>query len=446
MFPVRYVHAADLHLDAAFRGISREASGSDMAARLRAATFTALERLFALCEKEKPDFLVIAGDIYNQEDRSLKAQMALRDGCERLGACGIRVFLAHGNHDPLPSRLQTLRWPDNTVIFGDSAESHIVTRDGAPVAVVHGISHATTHESRNLAQSFSRQDMRSHEGDGGTHCFQLGVLHCTLEGIQHLDRYAPCTLDDLTATGLDAWALGHVHERRVMSSSPFVAYPGNMQGLHINEPGSRGCLLVTALPGKPVPSSAAEKDGCAFAISSTFHPLGPVQWECLEVHLDGISQVDRLENAIMVAMERARAATDVSCQLLITRARLTGRTDLDSLLRSPDTTAELADRLRVAAEGNPLVWLKDIAVATGQPLDMEALAQREDLLGETLRLARSAVDPATPEALRILAEDALHPLFRHPKARKALAAPDDQDLNVLLDEAQRLCIDYMEAR
>ena len=438
MFPVRYVHAADLHLDAAFRGLSREAAGGDMAARLRAATFTALERLFALCEKEKPDFLVIAGDIYNQEDQSLKAQMALRDGCERLAACGVRVFLGHGNHDPLSSRLQTLRWPDNTIIFGDSVTSHIVTREGAPVAVVHGVSHATARESRNLAQSFHRLDMQGHAAQDADarHCFQLGVLHCTLEGLQ-AERYAPCTLADLENTGLDAWALGHVHERRILSESPFVAYHGNAQGLHINEPGPRGCLRVTV---RPQPSA----EGCAFVCSAAFHPLGPVQWQTLDVNIDGAIQMDSVETAVLDALEKAAAATDVSCATLLARVRLTGRTDLDGALRSPDIAADLAERLRDIPIGHPLVRLKDIVPDTGQALDMDSLRQREDLLGETLRMARDT--RAEAPALEALAEAALQPLFRNPKARKALPAPCADDLAALLDEAERLCIDLMEAR
>ena len=65
-------------------------------------------------------------------------------------------------------------------------------------------------------------------------CFQLGVLHCTVEGQSKADRYAPCSLDDLKNSGLDAWALGHVHERATLSAAPFVAYSGNAQGLHIS--------------------------------------------------------------------------------------------------------------------------------------------------------------------------------------------------------------------
>ena len=444
MFPVRYIHAADLHLDAAFRGISREASGGSLAARLRGATFTALERLFALCEKEKPDFLVIAGDVYNEEDRSIKAQMALRDGCERLAACGVRVFLAHGNHDPLSSRLQALHWPSNTVIFGDSVESHIVYRDNAPVAVVHGISHATAREARNLAQAFARLSPEAAPETAG--CFQLGVLHCTLDDATHADRYAPCTLADLKVTGLDAWALGHVHERRIACESPFVAYPGNIQGLHIHEAGPRGCLLVTATPSS-VPSPATQEDqNPEFACASAFHALGPIQWDTLDVDVEGVSQLDRVESAVLDAMEKAAARSSVGCETLMLRVRLTGRTELDAVLRAPEGNADLAERLRDIPAGRPLTWLKDLTVDTKPLLDMESLYQREDLLGETLRLARGLRQDDDAESLRELAEAALSPLYKNPRARKALGSPDAGAVDALLDEAQRLCIDLMEAR
>lgn len=183
---------------------------------------------------------MLAGDIYNQENHSVKAQLKLRDGCERLKNLGIRVFLAHGNHDPLASRLAAVQWPDNVTVFGPEPSRHVLEKNGAPLAVIHGISHAKAKEGRNLARFFNR--------DSAHDCFQLGVLHCTVEGEAKADRYAPCSLEDLKSSGLDAWALGHVHERKTLCESPFIAYPGNAQGLHVNEAGLRGCLSVTAAP------------------------------------------------------------------------------------------------------------------------------------------------------------------------------------------------------
>ena len=196
MNSLRYIHAADLHLDTPFLGLSRTDAGEALQAQLRDATFTALQRLFDQCERLRPDFLVLAGDIYNQEEHSVKAQLALRDGCVRLQACGIPVFWAHGNHDPLDSRLKTVDWPDNVTIFGPEPEQHVLYRDGAPLAVIHGISHARIREARNLALLFHRQPE--------TDCFQLGVLHCSVEDKAEVFQIATTFKVDVADIGEDS--------------------------------------------------------------------------------------------------------------------------------------------------------------------------------------------------------------------------------------------------
>ena len=425
MYPVRYIHAADLHLDAAFKGLARESGtqSSELADLLQQATFTAMKRLFSLCEKERPDFLVIAGDIYNQEDRSLRAQLRLRDACEALAPFGVQVFLAHGNHDPLSSRLNTLHWPDNVTVFGNSPEAWPVQREGETLALVHGISHESAKENRNLARSFSRTPLP---------CFQLGVLHCTLEGSK-AERYAPCTLDDLRATGLDAWALGHVHERGIFSEQdPFVLYSGNSQGLHIGEDGERGCMLVQAQPS-----------GQGFRCSASFRPLAPVLWETRDISLDGFKNMDELDTRLQNAFDKLAAEAPVNCQAILTRLRLSGRSTLDSVLRNPHDLADLAERLK---EHNslPPVWLKDFDVQTRPEFESDKVRERDDLLGEVLRLGHRA--SASPQAVRELAEPALQSLFASAKIRKLLPPLSDEDYLTLLADAERLSVDLLEPK
>ncbi len=432
MFSVRYIHAADLHLDASFRGLGSSSQTKLLAEQLRAATFTALERLVALCEKEKPDFLVLAGDIYNEEDQSLKAQLHVRDACKYLNSIGIKVFIAHGNHDPLSSRLQMLTWPKDTVIFGDSVQSHVIEGKDGNIAVVHGISHASTRESRNLAKAFSRLDAKDCKN-----IFQLGVLHCTLENVNKADRYAPCSLDDLKSSGLDAWALGHVHEGRVICDQPFVAYPGNTQGLHINEAGDKGCLLVSV---KPSAGSVSGK----FEIESKFHVLSPVIWNSIEVDLDEAGHMDEVEQRIILALEQAITQTQASCTTLIMRVKLMGRLELDASLRKQDILADLLERVRGQLPQRPLVWLKDIVPYTTGLVALEVLSKRDDLLGETLRLAQD-ID-ANNDTLQNFMQTSLAPLFTHHKAKHILQIPKDEEAHALLEEAQRLCADMMEGR
>lgn len=424
---IRYIHAADLHLDTPFQGLTRTASqGAHLARLLQEATFKAMDRLFRLCESDKPDFLILAGDVYNEENHSVKAQLKLCDGCKRLRDAGVRVFLAHGNHDPLSSRLAAVQWPDNVTIFGPEAESHTVEKDGQVVAVVHGISHAKIKEGRNLARMFRRSQQHQ--------CFQLGVLHCTVEGQSKADRYAPCSLDDLKNSGLDAWALGHVHERATLSAAPFVAYSGNAQGLHINEPGPRGCLRVTASP---------QADG-TFACREEFVRLGPVQWARVQIDLDNVADLNEVEARTTRALEQAAESTDPGCDALITRVVLRGRTPLDAALRDTVNQEDLAERLAHLQTATPSVWLKDMQAETSPAIDRAQYLQREDLLGEALRLADRMTQSG--EALHEVAAPALKQLYDHGQLRHILAQPDDERMRALLEEAERLCTDLLEAR
>ena len=428
---VRFIHAADLHLDAVFSGISRDMP-QETARRLHQATFTALEHLFALCERVRPDFLLLAGDIYNQEDHSLAAQLAVRDGCARLERLGVRVFIVHGNHDPLSSRLRTLQWPENVTIFGEQVGSHTLYREESPLAVIHGASHSGPKETRNLAAGFSRAP---------EHCLQVGLLHTSLGDADGNNRYAPCTVDDFRTANLDYWALGHIHDRRVLCDRPLAQYSGSTQGLHVNEPGPHGCLVVTAQP-----------QGDGYAFSSVFQPLGPVEWYKLDLDLGEEATIDSLEQQARAALAET-ATRSVSARgkgpylvippsALVVRLRLTGRTGLDAELRRPGVMADLLERLRDEAPGEPLIWLKDIEVDTRPLLDRALLVEREDLLGEILRMADRLRED--PQRMTEMAEAALSDLYGHARARKALDLPAAEELLSLLANAETACLDLLE--
>ena len=362
--------------------------------------------------------------MYNQEDASVSAQLALRDGFRRLESLSIPVFLVHGNHDPLASRLRSVRWPGNVTVFGELPDAVPVFRkgEGTPLAIIHGASHASGRETRNLAALFRRTEAC------GLH---VGLLHATPGDADGVARYAPFSQGDLKASGMDYWALGHIHDRREVCREPLAAYPGCTQGLHINEPGEKGCLLVTA---------EARPDG-GYAVRTSFRPLGPAVWKTLEMDLGGVASLDELENRLRTGLDRAAAEVWSGCEMLLVRLRLQGRTELDGLLRKGTTCAELADRLREDGSGVPRIWIKDIDVATRPCVERGALLEREDLLGEVFRLSEAA---RTASGLQALREGPLAPLFAHARAGKALEPLTDEELARLLDDAESLCLDLLE--
>src|SRR5260370_11283814 len=164
----RFIHAADLHLDTPFASLARVAP--EIAERLRDAALESYDALVDLAIAREAAFVVLAGDTYNCADRGVRAQLRFLRGVERLGQAGIRVFAAHGNHDPQDGWSAVRRAPANLVVFGSQAvESHTVAGDGAILAQVYGIGYGTRDVTENLALGFRRLDAPS---------LHVRALHC----------------------------------------------------------------------------------------------------------------------------------------------------------------------------------------------------------------------------------------------------------------------------
>ena len=121
MRPFSFIHTADLHLDSPFIGLRQVDSA--VATLIKDATFRALDNVVDLAIRQKVDFFLLAGDVYDASDRSLRAQLKFADGLGKLAQAGVRSFICHGNHDALDGWSASLRWPEGVHIFGPELES-----------------------------------------------------------------------------------------------------------------------------------------------------------------------------------------------------------------------------------------------------------------------------------------------------------------------------------
>jgi DNA repair exonuclease SbcCD nuclease subunit len=217
--PVRFVHASDLHLDATLSGV--DATDDRVIGALVRATFDALDRVVEICVEREADFLVIAGDLYNSADRSLGAELAFQKRMQRLAEAGIRAFVVHGNHDPADGWSAGLDLPDSVVVFSDRVvERCEVVKDGELACAVYGRSFPSRQVQENYARQFRRQT-----GDP----LAVAVLHANVGQREGWDDYAPCSVQDLRAAGMDYWALGHIHVPGRISDNPVAVYSGSTQ-------------------------------------------------------------------------------------------------------------------------------------------------------------------------------------------------------------------------
>src|ERR1700722_15219431 len=97
--PYRFVHAADIHLDSPLRSLALR--DPDLAELIGNATRRAFTDIVDLCLTEQVDALLLAGDLYDGEQTSMKTARFLVDQIHKLDEAGVRVFIIRGNHDAL---------------------------------------------------------------------------------------------------------------------------------------------------------------------------------------------------------------------------------------------------------------------------------------------------------------------------------------------------------
>jgi exonuclease SbcD len=301
MTPFRFMHAADLHLDTPFRGLARIADW--LRPVLSDAGLRAWDRLVTATVEEEAQFLILAGDVFDALP-TVRARLRLADGVRHLAAHGIEVFWAHGNHDHYGLAPLRMAWPENLRRFppGDPA-SYDVVRNGQRLCQVAGISFPT----RAVHENYAARLVRDPDAP-----FAIAVLHANVGGHPGHDNYAPASLADLTASGFDYWALGHIHQQGVLTENPWVVYPGNLQGRHARETGRKGAMR-------------ADVDAAGHA-RVTFRPLNVVRWEVLDVDVSGVDQWDGLEERVVTALTSVTLDDDE--EGLVARVRLVGRTPL----------------------------------------------------------------------------------------------------------------------
>ncbi len=415
MARLRFVHAADLHLDSPFRGIRSEAP-PDVADALHRATFEAYDNIVELCLRERVDALLVAGDVYDGAERSLRAQLRFVDGLNRLETAGIRSFVCHGNHDPLDGWEARLVLPLGCVRFGPEVSAEPVFPDDPERATVCGVSYPTREVRENLSPLFSPQRV---EGYG------VGLLHANVGGNPDHDSYAPCSVADLAETGMDYWALGHVHTRQVLRQErPTVVYPGNSQGRNPRETGARGVYLVEV-----------DDQGSA---RLDFRAVDTVRWQMLEIGIAGLGSEQELLDAIDYAVAGCSEASEG--RPVVYRLTLMGRGPLNRWLRRPETVQDLLERINERySNGRGWLWCERVELETASQVDLEQVAHREDFVGDLARLSAALRDdPGELAELRGL----LRPLYGSTRTRDYLRQlmPDDDELRDLIALAEEECL------
>src|SRR6187431_2708342 len=329
---MKFVHAADLHLDSPLAGLSKY-EGAPVE-QIRGATRRALENLVKLCLSEQVELLLIAGDLYDGDWRDYSTGLFFAKQMAALRAGNVRVVWIRGNHDAASKLTAHLNLPDNVRELSHKKPDSFVLE--ALGVAVHGQGFDTREETTDLS-------LRYPEPKRGL--FNIGLLHTALEGRP-----------------------GHAHTREILSDAPWIVFPGNLQGRHAREPGAKGASLVTV-------------DG--ERVRSVEHrPLDVVRWHVAEAEVSGERSIDGVLERVRESLSAAVAQSDGRLSAL--RVRIHGASAAHEQLaaRLERVTEEVrALTLDLAAEA----WLEKVELVTRPLAERVGLREREDAVGELLR-------------------------------------------------------------
>lgn len=408
----KFIHAADLHIESPYKGV--KSLNKKLGEALVQRGFEAYDQLIQTCIDEAIDFLLIAGDSFDSESGSLGAQYRFFSGLEKLHKHGINVYIICGNHDPLNRWAKNFQLPNNVFRFkANDIQQEVFSKEGKALASIYGVSYGEKEEFNGLAEHFKRTDQNS---------FAIGMLHGMLSGKEGHTPYCPFTLDQLRASGMDYWALGHIHKREIIhEKNPIAVYSGNIQGRHFNETGEKGCYLIEVERGT--------------VTEQKFIQLSSIIFERSELDINDIENMDVLFAEIDALKERL-LAKDNAYMLRIT---LTGNTNLYSELTDQQSVGELLKSIN--AQNNydrDFVYIDRLINKTQPIIDLEARKKASDFLADLIQ----RFDQYEKDSNRLAELEQL--LFEEIKSSKAGKSLDliaeKETLQEILEQAKWKCI------
>lgn len=353
---MKFIHAADIHLDSALHGLERY-EGAPVE-EIRSATRRAFDNLIELAIDEQVAFVLLVGDLYDGDWKDYNTGLYFVERMGRLRDASIRVFIVAGNHDAASQITKHLRLPDNVTLFSTRKPERVVLDDlGVGIC---GQGFATRAVTDDISQDYPQGDPQ---------LLNIGLLHTCLDGKPGHEPYAPCTVDGLRSKGYQYWALGHVHKREEVSRDPWIVFPGNIQGRHIREIGPKGCTLVTVDGGEIV--AVKHRD------------LDVMRWSICELDVSATETVDDIYEQVREGLQLALDAAE-------------GRPVAVRLVLHGDCSAHLtlhADRERWIQEyralatglGGAGIWLEKISIKTRPAISTDEVFERDDALSGLLR-------------------------------------------------------------
>ncbi|NOZ80846.1 MAG: DNA repair exonuclease [DPANN group archaeon] len=216
---MRFAHMADLHI-----GGWRDPLLQDI-------SFRAFARACDICIREKVDFILIAGDIFNTSLPSIDSLKGTVKQLKILREHGIPVYIVPGSHDYSPSGKTMLDVIEETGLWKNVVKGDVVgerlrlrfTIDGKTGAKITGLLGKRAALEKGLYSSLDKEHLEQEQGFR-IFLFHSGITELKPSSFQHVETL-PLSF---FPKGFDYYAGGHIHTVSVEDVDGYgkIAYPG----------------------------------------------------------------------------------------------------------------------------------------------------------------------------------------------------------------------------
>jgi exonuclease SbcD len=230
---MKLIHTSDWHLGRFLFGRSRIEEQTAF-----------LNWLTDVVIKERPELLLICGDIFETHTPSNRAQQVYYNFLSRVSPFCQAVIIIRGNHDSasLLSAPKEVLKTLNIFVVGEPSEKPeddiFIIKDGdKPSAIVCAAAYMSDAESmlKRYSDIITLAEEKQAEiiAGGGAKVPIIALGHFTAEGLigDRFERYAALKEEavalDLIAPRVDYFALGHIHSSMAVKAFPHVRYSGS---------------------------------------------------------------------------------------------------------------------------------------------------------------------------------------------------------------------------
>lgn len=219
---MKFVHIADVHLDAPFTTIS---GIPELMQKRKLEQKEILKRIIDFIKENCVDNLFISGDLYEQEN----VKLSTIEYCNNLfkEIPNTKIWIAPGNHDPYikNSYYQNFNWNENVIIFKNKIEIYEESDMN-----IYGYGFSDFYEKETVIKNIELKDKNK---------INILIIHGELD---NNNPYNPMSTKELKDIGFDYIALGHIHNTNFDKKSKLI-YPGSTMCLGFDEIGMHGMVV-----------------------------------------------------------------------------------------------------------------------------------------------------------------------------------------------------------